>query len=344
MRFRIHWITQISDYIAQKSPINPVISILSTVGMFPVVLTGVFVLSIADTVRADFLVFQTLATLVAVAGPVLIWRYETHIYPNFIELASDFTPDEDDKKILSIGEKYKRFFCEKYIYFTIPWTVIICISLLANIGYFEELGVSGVYDSSFVLYLIFALWWSLLTGIGLHGAVTTVLCIREIGDLSFNIDPLHPDGLGGLSSIGYFAIRSTTLNSVGALTLPLAFDIAAAGDNTEWVYAAVVVYIGMIIFSFVYPTVYIHRRAKEIRTQLLEDKREQIHTLHNRIIEADQEVKLDQLEIKLSTLRKEYEEYNQTNLYPMSVTIFSRLISSVMLPLFFVIIEAYIIP
>lgn len=342
-KFETHWITGTAEIISSKSPVGPITSILLTIGMVPVILTSVFVILVFNTVQTDFLVFQSLAVIIAVIGPVLIWKYEMHVYPNFIQMASEVTPNEDNKKLHLIGKKYKRFFCDKYIYFTIPWALTICSALAANIGYFEGLGVNGLFDTAFIIYLIFAFWWSLITGIGLHGALTTILCIREVGNLNFRIDPLHPDGLGGLSSIGYFAIRSTTLNSVGALTIPLAFDIAGAGGYTILVYGIVAVYIGIIIFSFVYPTVYIHRRAKEIRNNLLEEKREKIHNLHRRIVEADNEADLNRLQVKLSTLRQEYNEYDQVNLYPMSVSIFSKLISSVMLPLFFVIIETYVI-
>ena len=337
------WVTDLSENIVGKSPLHPALSIVGTIGMIPVVLMIAFVLLIIDTVPTDFLIFQALATSVAVFSPLFIWRYETRVYPTFVNLAKDVTPHDDNRKLYDIAEKYKYFFNYKFIYFTTVWTVIICGALILNIGYFESLGVDGYTDPAFAVYLLFAVWWSILTGIGLHGALTTVLCIREIGTLNFTIDPLHPDGLGGLSTVGYFAIRSTTLVSIGALTLPLAFDIAAAGGFTVLVYLAVVIYIGTIVFSFVYPTAYIHLRAKEIRDEILEQKRRQIHSFHTEILEADEETDLDVLQVQLETMRKEYEQYDQVNLYPMSISIFSRLISSIMLPLFFVVVETYIV-
>lgn len=104
----------------------------------------------------------------------------------------------------------------------------------------------------------------------------------------------------------------------------------------------VVTYIGTVVFSFVYPTLYINRRAKEIRNDVLEDKRRRIHALHTEILNADEGTELNLLETKLRTLREEYDQYNRINLYPMSVSIFSKLLSSIMLPLFFLFIETYV--
>lgn len=337
------WITNLSEAITNRSPLPPALSIVGTIGMIPVVLIIIFVLLIVDTVPTDFLIFQALATSVVVFGPLFIWRYETEVYPTFVDLAKDVTPYDDNRELLDIAETYKQFFSRKFIYISTVWIVIICGGLIVNIGYFESLGVDGYADPAFAVYLIFALWWSIVTGIGLHGALTTVLCIREIGTLNFTIDPLHPDGLGGLSTVGYFAIRSTTLVSIGALTLPLAFAIAAEGGFTVLVYTAVTIYIGTIVFSFVYPTVYIHIRAKEIRNEILEDKRRQIHSFHTEILDADEGTDLDVLQVQLETMRKEYEQYDQVNLYPMSISIFSRLLSSIMLPLFFVVVETYVL-
>lgn len=44
------------------------------------------------------------------------------------------------------------------------------------------------------------------------------------------IDPLHPDGLGGLSSVGYVAIRTTLLFSAGSLFIPILFRLAPESD------------------------------------------------------------------------------------------------------------------
>ena len=58
---------------------------------------------------------------------------------------------------------------------------------------------------------------------------------------------------------------------------------------------------------------------------------------------AEHESDLGLMKTKLNTLRDEYDEYDNVNLYPMSPSILSKLLSSIMLPLVFLILETYVI-
>jgi len=216
--------------------------------------------------------------------------------------------------------------------------------MIANIDFFKSIGVTGLLDPAFLTYLLFAGWWSIITGIGLHGALTTILCVRAVGNLELTIDPLHYDGLGGLSTIGYFSIRATLMNSLGSFALPLAFAIAARGGYRSLVYAAVVVYIGFIILSFVYPTIYVNRRAQEVRDKVLQEKREKIQTLGNQSAVESAGGELSELEtqLKIRTLREDFHEHQSVNLYPLSISILTRLASSILLPIAFTLLETYV--
>lgn len=337
------WLTRISMKVIERSPLGSASTVLFIIGLIPAGLFLSFYFLIAETATVQFFYLMGLGTLVAVIGPYLLFRYDTVVFPNFIDRAKDVTPSDDDAQIKRIGRNYKQFFAEKYYYICIPWTALILIAVYLNFDYYGDLGVNGYTDPVFVPYLLLCVVVGVITGMGLHMALTTVLCIREVGDLNFTIDPLHPDGLGGLSAIGYFAISSTTLFSIGSLGLPVAFDIASSGRFTGVTYFIVVIYIGTVVLSFVYPTLYINRRAKEIRRDTLESKREQIYSYHNEIMNAQDESDLGLLKTKLKTLRDEYDEYDRVNLYPMSPSILSKLLSSIMLPLVFLLLETYVI-
>jgi hypothetical protein len=256
------------------------------------------------------------------------------------ERAAEVTPHDNNRELLSIAERYRAFFSDIGA-LTVIWTVLVVAAVLINDGYFRSVGAAGYTDPAYLVYIVFAIWSAAITAVGIRMAVTTNLCIREIGELEFTIDPLHPDGLGGLSTIGYFAIRTTTMISIGALGLPLAFDIARIGGGSSIVYFLVAIYIGLIIGSFAFPTVYINRRANEIKADLLNGKRERIHDLQTRLLEHDDAEEMEKLQIKLDELRTEYDAYDRVNLYPMSLSIASRLISSVLLPFAFVVFETY---
>lgn len=337
------WLTELSKIIIKRSPFGSAPTVLLVIGLIPAGLFLSFYTLIAETATTQFFYLMGLGTLVVVIGPYLLFRYDTVVFPTFIDRAKTVTPSDDNTEIKRIERKYRSFFANKYQYVSVPWTIIILAAIFINFEYFEALGVDGYTDPVFIPYILLCIIGGMVTGMGLHMALTTVLCIREVGDLNFTIDPLHPDGLGGLSAIGYFAISSTTLFSIGSLGLPVAFDIASVGGSTGLVYFIVVVYIGTVVLSFVYPTLYINRRAREIRRDMLETKREQIHSYHNEIMDAQDETDIGLLKTKLNTLRDEYDEYDRVNLYPMSPSILSKLLSSIMLPLVFLVLETYVI-
>lgn len=337
-----HFLTRIEEKLINRSPVGAAATIILTVGMIPAALVLIFYYFVQENASSQFILFQGLATLVGIIGPYFLYRYEIVVFPKFIDLAKDVTPHNDNKEIKSIYKRYKSFYSKKYYYVVLPWMIILVATVYINVSYFNRLGVSSFTDPIFVPYLLGVVSMGFITGLGLHMILTTILCIREVGDLNFTIDPLHPDGLGGLSAIGYFAISSTTLFSIGSLGLPLIFDVAGETTLAVLIYFVVFVYIGTVLLSFIYPTLYINRRAKEIRREVLESKRERIYNLHQDILNASSDTNMNRMKTKLDTLRDEYDEYDQINLYPMSPSIFSKLLSSIMLPLFFLLLESYV--
>jgi len=336
------WMSTLVEDVGSKLPFGTQLSALLTIGLIPYLLTGLFFILADGSNSLNIVATQTLAATIAVIGPVLIWRYDEHVFPTFVIEVQDVVEDND--ALMTTVDKYERFFTTRYGYLTIPWLLLIEGALIVNIDFFQSIGVTGLLDPAFLTYLVFAGWWSIITGIGLHGALTTILCVRAVANLKLTIDPLHYDGLGGLSTIGYFSIRATLMNSIGSFALPLAFAIAARGGYQSFVYAAVVVYIGFIILSFAYPTIYVNRRAQEVRDRILQEKRGKIQELRNQSVVESAGGELSELEtqLKIQTLRDDFHEYQSVALYPLSLSILTRLASSIILPIAFTLLETYV--
>lgn len=336
------WMTTLVEYPGRLLPFSTALSAVLTIGLVPYLLTGLF-FWLADGSESVYIIsIQSLAATIATFGPVLVWRYDEHVFPTFVEEAKSVV--EDESILVRTADKYERFFANRYWILTIPWVLLITVAMAANIAFFQSIGVEGLFDPAFIVYLIFAVWWSIITGIGLHGALTTILCVRAVGNLDLTIDPLHHDGLGGLSTIGYFSIRATLMNSIGSFALPLAFAIATRGGFQSLVYAAVVGYIGFILASFIYPTLYVNRRAQEVRDTVLQEKRQQIQELKAQSSVSSTGGELSELEtqLKIQTLRDDFHEYQTVNLYPLSISILTRLASSILLPIGFTLLETYV--
>jgi hypothetical protein len=208
------WLTRLSRVFVERSPLGTTPTILLTVGLIPFLLTGVFLAFTGLDLRPVFLASQLLITVVGAVGPVLVWRYDTVVFPTFVERAAEVTPYDDNRELRRIADRYRAFLADLWAT-TAVWTAAILLVVLVNDAYFRSLGVTGYGDPAYVAYLLFAAWFGVVTAVGIWMAVATNLCIREIGKLEFSIDPLHPDGLGGLGNIGYFAIRTTTMLSIG---------------------------------------------------------------------------------------------------------------------------------
>jgi hypothetical protein len=120
------------------------------------------------------------------------------------------------------------------------------------------------------------------------------------------------------------------------------FDVVRVSVDGGVVYGLVGIYVALIVGSFVFPTVYINRRANELKQGLLDEKRERIHELRTRLLEGEDPEELETLQMKLEELRRQYDRYDSVSLYPLSLSIASRLVSSLFLPLFFLLVETYV--
>lgn len=336
------WVSDLVDVLGQKLPLPTVPAALLTVGLIPYLLTAAFFIVANGPHDPAIIAAQSSAAFVAAIGPVLIWHYDERVFPRFITEVTEVVSDRT--ALIETIDRYERLFAEQYWIVTGVWTVFVVAVFLANLSFLESNGVTGLLDPALFIYMLFALWWGILTGIGFHGAVVTVLCVRAVGDLDLTIDPLHPDGLGGLSTIGYFSIRATVMISVGSFAFPLGFAVASAGNFQFLVYVGVVCYIGVILASFAYPTLYVNRRAQAIRTEILEQKRSQIKELKQQMSVSSTEGEISELEtqLKIQTIREDFRQYEAVKLYPLSISILTRLASSVLLPIVFTVLETYV--
>jgi len=292
----------------------------------------------------------SLASVVVVlnAAPYLVWYYDQVLFPTFGEGFAGLAGDADQFK--RTGEKYQKLYTDWWPVASGLAAVPIPLLIVGGQEFITAKGLFGVTDPLFWLVGLVLIWLGVIVGLGFLLVVTTLLVIRDVASDELRIDPLHPDGLGGLSVAGYYAIRTTGLFSIGALLLPLQLQYAAVvgGPATALVYVMATVYATFIAASFLYPTVLLNRRADEIRQRILDTLRKQYHTIK---IEGDEPeiggtttAHDPALEAKLQRIRKEYEDYRQLRLYPMNGTILVRLLGSILLPLAFIVIDSLLQP
>jgi MFS family permease len=339
------WVTRFLKKSEQYLVGGAIIS-ASVLAIVPTILSMVFFVMTAQYLTSLALISHLLLLIVIIIIPMMIRYYDDKVFPSFFEEAKTIIVDKD--KFEKMIVKYEEFFQKKFWLTMVPWGVLIVSTIFFNFSYFQKLGASGYFDPIFIIYILFAIWFGIFSGILLHIGLTTVLCIHAVGTLELEIDPLHPDGLGGLSNIGYFAIRATMMISVAALCIPFAFVLARQGGSESFVFAVVGIFIIFLLVLFLYPTLYINRQAQEIRESELEKRREKIQDIQDNVVRIPNAISGEQAdiekELKVQSLREEFKDYENVRLYPLTISIIVRLISSVLLPIIFLILEAYVFP
>jgi hypothetical protein len=337
------WLSEIVEWGRQYTN-SALLAGLLTAGWIPVVATAIAV----DPSEADriFLIGQLLACLMVVIGPFDVWYFDQKLLPGFFQDADDTLISTDDTALSDLSRKYDRYYARYWWVNVAVWVVLVLGVFVVSQSYFEAQGIQTIVEKA--AYLVFFLYWLIIAGLRTHAALITVLAIRAFAEnASLDIDPLHPDGLGGLSSVGEFAIQVTLINSLGSFALPLSFELAAEVNFGLFVYIGVFLFVLNIILLFAYPTYKMNRRAQEVRENVLEENKQRIRELEAQLAipEEDDEMSIKEhqlLQMEIQRARQGFRDNQNVQLYPLSISIITRLISSIILPILFIIFDIYV--
>lgn len=326
---------------------RPILAALLVGGWVPVVATLVAV--DPGAASTPFLVGQALAALMVVSGPFDVWYFDQRLLPGFFRDADEVLTAADDTVATDLAARFDGLYGRYWPASVAVWVVLVLAVFVVGQEYFASQGIDTVVERG--AYLVFFVYWLTVVGLRSHAALVTVLAIRAFAEhATLDLDPLHPDGLGGLGTVGELAIQTTVVVSLGSLALPLSFQIAAHVRYGGFVYAGVALFVLLVAANFLYPTYKMNRRAQQLRERLLDEHRARIRDLEARLAvpadagDADEatvrENELLQLEIQRA--RREFRDHQQVQLYPLSVGIVTRLVSSILLPIFFILFELFV--
>lgn len=335
----------ISKLLESKIPFkieNPVLASILNLGLIPNLAFIIFYLIRRDYITTQFLIADIFGLIWINLGPFLIWYYDERLLPKFFFSVLDIVKDKN--KIEKLAKKYDTLFSKRFWLITIPWILFLmymCLQIPETLSRGGILG--GVNDFFYWLFLIGIVWVGLITSTGFLGVLITIFAIRDVSKETLKIDPLHPDRLGGLSCIGNYAIGTTILFSTGSLFIPVVFQLISNKGILFFIYPGVLLFSVFILLSFLYPTIKIHHRAKLIRDGILDKLRKKYGELSHKLNTNSQDyTKTVASYLELYRLRSEYLDYKGVSLYPLEIEIFVRLISSVILPIVFLLIQLYL--
>jgi hypothetical protein len=317
----------------------PFLAGILTLGWVPIVTTTVILWANRGQTSSSFQIGLILAAMLVVPGAWHVWYYNERLIPTFHDKITDTVLSEQRPDVEKVIERYDDWFANRYWAVAIPWMLLVVLVFFVAQPYLAAQGIDGPFAADYVACFVFFVYWGFFAGMGFHGGITTVLCIRSIAkQIDFDIDPYHPDGQGGLSAVGYYAVRTTFQNSTGSLGIPLSIEIASSIGSSEPVYFGIGLYVLLLAVSFLYPTHVVNREAQLVRNEHLEARREQIHELrqqteYTEVREGPESTDDVRLWLAIEQARQEFHDYQDMNLYPVSYPIMSRLVSSLVLPL-----------
>ena len=325
-----NFITRIID---SKRPFyikNPFLSGIIKIALILDILFISFIILRYKYISLELLIGLFLGLIWVNVGPYLIWFYNTKLMKNFFDRASILIDNRHELNEIAI--KYYNFFAKKFWILTIPLIIIIPFIWIFSMPILSNYGFFGYTDPWYWFSFIGVVWVTILGGIGFNGVLTTLLTINNIAKKNIRIDPLHPDKIGGLSSIRYFTLGTTLLFSTGSLFLLAGFQIISFLEFlTPFVYFITFLYSFLILLSFLYPIIRINRKSEKVRSVILEKLRIKYYRI-NTLINRNQ--KKDKFSYdELNRVRIMYEDFRKVKLYPLEIETILKVLLAVVFPI-----------
>ncbi|TAJ45800.1 hypothetical protein [Methanofollis fontis] len=340
----------ISRVIESDVPIrihNPLLSSIVKFGLIPDMLFILFWALRADQISNDYLIGYILAIVWINIGPWILWYYERKHLIQFFKNCEHIVAEHNfinDLKERSIKRYQKNFYLVFTFFLIVDYSIYLTGSLFCTDQYLVGSGITTLFDPFFIIYTCAIGWIAYLISSGVTDVIETQQIVYEISHKEINIDPLHPDEVGGMFCIGKFAIGTTILAATAALFFPWLFQIAKSIPPIALaIYCFVSIYPILIAISFIYPTAQVNRTAHRIRWEKLETLGNQFKQKSAEIGEnhSDPIQKLISFN-ELSKIKNTYNEYRNLRLYPFKIDIAMKLIMSILFPVTLIVLKIYL--
>lgn len=343
--FNKNWISRLIESDFPIKIENPLLSSIIKFGLVSDILVVLLYTLRGHLISEMSFIGLILAVIWINIGPYLIWYYDEHLLPSSFRKISELVYEPDKMKKLS--RKYDNLFTKRYWIPTLIWVAMLVFGFFYSSNLFVKLGFFEMGGVFFWVLLAGVIWAGLLHGAGFTGVLTTLISLREISEMRIEIDPFHPDHLGGLSPIGFYSIRTTLLFSSGSLFLPLGFEIVAESPSPNLMHFLIGIYILFIALTFLYPVLKIHGEAEESQARKMKELRDEYEEIKTKLSSHTEEsfkpdIERLVLELEMENKREEYREHKKTSLYPMEIETVAQLLGSILLPLLFLFLEIYL--
>ncbi len=169
--------------------------------------------------------------------------------------------------------------------------------------------------------------------------ITNIWVIHHIlGKKKLNVNPLHPDRCGGLSSLSHYSLKTAYLVALFGIWVGVVeYQFIRQGTGREYwfVHLMIPVYILLSIICFFGPLFAAHNGMEKAKVELLHQIARQFHVAYSEIhtcLTEDSET-LKQRTEKIQQLRTLYTMTDEFPVWPFDVQTFRRYLITVPTPL-----------
>lgn len=287
-------------------------------------------------------------------GVILIkWEEDHTFWELWHEVRNLVKLEENEYKEL-VAKYEKRFYSRKWV---ILWGFCLFLFALSLIiANFLQLNLFFTYPFYYILFFVIQifcygiLFWVIIAAA--RGVSTIRYVTQDLKNQEYNVNPLDPDRFGGFSTIGEVAIEITLVTSaILTFYLPWAVYIVLTAQPTGimaiyFIVLSNAIIIGtviVILYTFLRPTINIHRIAKRERDKVLIDAAEKYEKEYNKYLQyreaiantekSDREIQtLIEMGTWVNLQNNRYAETEKMRVYPYTTKTIIKLLSSLSIP------------
>ncbi len=311
----------------EKRGIPPIVSSTIILGLIPLLVLMIF---FNDEISMFF-------TLIVCLAYIWLTLCRYFIYVGWQTLLSSF--DEFEHLFEDTDELKKQYdkacddaYSNKILITGIPLIIGMCY--IIN-DYF--------HDASFGLHIWITIVFGLLFlfgSVGLWNGINLLFYVTNILKNDLRVDPLHPDGLGGLEPIGSFNVKIILILSTGSLVIPFALTVASSsviGEGSNYISLFFTsLYILIILVSFLIPQMKLNSVAKKYKYEIINGATKKYNELLDEMLENPTSANQAKVDIYHNTYLT---EIKKMNVWPFSGKTILEMCGAIALPIITLILQ-----
>ncbi|HRC81874.1 MAG TPA: hypothetical protein PLF27_10860 [Sedimentibacter sp.] len=276
-------------------------------------------------------------------GPILIYKYETNVYPKFWHELINVCSESDKDEVIKLNKKIRKKgkLLKKIIF--ISWISLIYITLYFGFDKLQVLGIDNMMGLDFAIFLFDIAIAAYLTSLGLGQTLIMIYTFFVIEkNINIPLDINNKDGVGNYSLMFKYCFPTTLYLGSGVLFIPVLIEF------TSTMGALVIVMVSLLIvlcslfllFSMVLPLFkgYIMAdRSKSV--QIYELTKEMNKAIDECLISPTAEN-----EIIYNAIKQKIEQISKIPTYPFQLNIIMKIASTTLLPIFVYILKLFFTP